>query len=461
MTIKLPIQNKIDISDLQRVYSSCLRFAFNRFKEGLCIQDIVKEVKLKFKMNSYILFSCVCDARHIYHINETYILKIKTEIENCKDDRKIKRLKIKLKHLNHNIFGSRRNYIRYKLKKITKEEFKNNRLHPISVYDECKKFKDRVFDLDIINSNSIIFKSNIRNHEKNYIKIQLPKLRNNVKKQLHKLELLSDEKLMSYHIKLTNEYICIQFDETQLNQDILVNKDFKENRILGIDFNPNYIGYSILEFDKQNQFKIIFKEIILLKQLTKKSSIDKKTYHNNKRRFELIEIIKHLIKQSIIFKCNKISIEDLNIESLNSNCKEFNRLCNNVWNRTLLTENLRKRCNILKIELIEVNSAYSSFVGNLQNGNENTPDPVASSIEIARRGYKLYDKGWFYPIKKNIDNLKNLWKKDLDWSSLSWKELFSLSKESKLKYRFSLNESLKFLRFKTYKSNVLFYDFVC
>ena len=39
-------------------------------------------------------------------------------------------------------------------------------------------------------------------------------------------------------------------------------------------------------------------------------------------------------------------------------------------------------------ELVEVNPVYSSFIGNLLYGSENTPDMIASSIEISRRGFK-------------------------------------------------------------------------
>jgi hypothetical protein len=135
------------------------------------------------------------------------------------------------------------------------------------------------------------------------------------------------------------------------------------------------------------------------------------------------------------------------------------RLVNGRWDRGRIVNNLRKRCGLNGIELIEVNAAYSSFVGNVNYGDDHTPDQVASSIEIARRGYKKYDKGWFYPVKKNIENLKKLWKQDLDWNSLSWKELFNLSKESKLKYRFSLIRK-EFFRLFSYKSNIILYSFL-
>ena len=68
--------------------------------------------------------------------------------------------------------------------------------------------------------------------------------------------------------------------------------------------------------------------------------------------------------------------------------RTFNRLCNNVWNRNLVVNKLKMLSVIYVYELVEVNPVYSSFIGNLLYGSENTPDMIASSIEIARRGFK-------------------------------------------------------------------------
>ena len=51
--------------------------------------------------------------------------------------------------------------------------------------------------------------------------------------------------------------------------------------------------------------------------------------------------------------------------------------------------------------------------------------------------------------------LKNRWKKDLDDVDLeSWIKLYNKIKELKVKYRFSLDESLEFFRNSSHKSNV-------
>jgi hypothetical protein len=113
------------------------------------------------------------------------------------------------------------------------------------------------------------------------------------------------------------------------------------------------------------------------------------------------------------WKCSKLCIEDLNIKSSDKKQgRTFNRLCNNVWNRNLVVNKLKMLSVIYGYELVEVNPVYSSFIGNLLYGNSTTPDMIASSIEISRRGYKKFQKDWFYPIF-NVDNLNEQWKQTL------------------------------------------------
>lgn len=54
-------------------------------------------------------------------------------------------------------------------------------------------------------------------------------------------------------------------------------------------------------------------------------------------------------------------------------------------------------CNTFGVELVNVNAAYSSIIGNFIHGSDICPDMVAASIEIARRAYKKFQKGWIYP----------------------------------------------------------------
>ena len=325
-------------------------------------------------------------------------------------------------------------------KLITKEEYSNRKLLPINIQGEACKKGNRLFNFDLTNSK-IILKLSKKNHQE----IEFYKPAKNLYVELSKIQELVENKQLTLTISLNNDYIWLTFDESllQLNEKF---KDLKINRILGLDLNPNYIGLSVLEFNKNDEFKVIHKQVFDLSSLnitSKKSSSDSKSKHlTNKRKFELIQICYEINKLMNYWKCSKLCIEDLNIKSSDKKQgKSFNRLCNNVWNRNLVVNKLKLLSNIFGYELIEVNPVYSSFIGNLLYGSENCPDMIASSIEIARRGYKKYSKGWFYPIF-NVDNLNEQWKQTLSGIE-DWKSAFKEIKKSKLKYRFQLFENIQ------------------
>lgn len=116
---------------------------------------------------------------------------------------------------------------------------------------------------------------------------------------------------------------------------------------------------------------------------------------------------------------------------------------------------LRKHYLLNKIDFVEVNPVYSSFIGNLCN---NAPDPIAASLEIARRAIFKYVKGKFYPELIRKESLFNLWKESSSWVYKSWKELFDIVKISELKYRRSLESfDSEVFRLKSSKSFVNLY----
>ena len=322
-------------------------------------------------------------------------------------------------------------------KLITKDEYLKAKLLPINIQGEACKKGNRLFNFDLVNSK-LILKLSKKNHQE----IEFYKPNKNQFRELSKIQELVENKQLTLTVSLNTKYIWLTFDESLLNIQEKFKK-LKQNRVLGIDLNPNYIGLSILEFNKNDEFKVLHKQVFDLNNLnitSKKSSSDSKSkYLNNKRKFELIQICYQINSLINTWKCSKLILEDLNIKSSDKKQgKTFNRLCNNVWNRNLVVNKLKMLSVIYGYELIEVNPVYSSFIGNLLYGSENCPDMIASSIEIARRGYKKYSKGWFYPIF-NVDNLNEQWKQTLSGIE-DWKTAFNKIKKSKLKYRFQLNE---------------------
>lgn len=104
---------------------------------------------------------------------------------------------------------------------------------------------------------------------------------------------------------------------------------------------------------------------------------------------------------------------------------------------------------------------YSSYIGNIQYDYF---DPINSSIEIGRRGYEtmILKNKQFYPPYLLKDGLIYQWKEHIK-SITGWKELFSIIKNLKLRYRVSLGENkhlYNVLRMGSIKSGILLYDFV-
>jgi IS605 OrfB family transposase len=297
-----------------------------------------------------------------------------------------------------------------------------------------------LFNFNLVNS-----KLELKLSKENHQEIEFYKPSKNLYTELSKIQELIENKQLTLTVSLNNDYVWLTFDEALLNIQERF-KDLKINRVLGIDLNPNYIGLSVLEFNQNDEFKVVHKQIFNLSALnitSKRSSSDASSkYLTRKRKFELIQVCYEINKLMNYWKCSKLVLEDLNIKPSDKGFgKTFNRLCNNVWNRNLVVNKLKMMSVIYGYELIEVNPVYSSFIGNLLYGSENCPDMIASSIEIARRGYKKFSKGWFYPIF-NIEHLNEQWKQTLNGIE-DWKSAFREIKKSKLKYRFQLNEFIQ------------------
>ena len=424
-TIKLKIMNPIDLNYELRTYNSVVHFAYNRFHDDCSVKekDVRSQVNQLFKgkLNSWLLQCAIKEGKSIQERNES---------------KKV-------------IFGGKSLYKRYLRKLINKEDFDKQRQLPISSQGEMLQRGNRMFDFHLDNQ-LLAFKVSRNKH----IDIQLGKIHRNLQKELNKLNELCYDKKATVSIKLNNDYIWITYDEKLLCNSVKFN-GLKDNRILGLDMNPNYIGLSVIEFDKENDFKILHKQVFDLKGLTDKN------ISKNKRQYEIIKIC-HTINNLINYwKCKKLSIEDLNIKSGDKGQgNTFNRLCNNVWDRSLISNKLLILSNIYGYELIKVNPVYSSFIGNLVYGDSTTPDMVAASIEIARRAYKKYEKNWFYPVF-DIDCLDERWKQTLTGVK-DWRNAFLKIKNSKVKYRVLLNDIVQNAVFSKFnrKSKVTIYSFL-
>ena len=341
-------------------------------------------------------------------------------------------------------FGGKSNFFKRKYKKIDKLD----KSIPFDMRGSCSDNNgNRKAELNVINNNEIIFKPKLG--IKQPIKLNLSK---NETKLLSLLELECRENKNYFNIKLDMDNVYISFDESKLKQE----KKFQiKNRILGIDLNPNWIGYSIQDF-KNRIPNVVFKEIISLNELNNQPT-DKKNY-------EIYEIVKHIIHKCFHYQINMVVIEDLKIKSKEYNKgKYYNKLLNN-WNRKDFINNLTKWLNINDIVLIHINPAYTSFMGQIDNPNDY--DSVAASLEIGHRGYlvsngvKIKDY-----IKDRVINNNELqstrWKKMItDQLFGTYIELYKFFKKKKFlsSYRFLFRDNGFSLRMNSIKSDVVFYN---
>ena len=264
---------------------------------------------------------------------------------------------------------------------------------------------------------------------------------------------------------MNSEFIYISFEEDKLYKDEF-NFKKKKDRYCALDLNPNYIGYSIIDWKSSNEWRLIESGVYSLKQINDlynkikgtSSSDETKIYLNNKRRHEVIEVSKNLIDKCCYFKVENFVIEDLNFNNSKlSSDKDYNRLCRNQWIRNSFINNLKKRCSIFEINFMEVLPQYSSFVGNIMFRSFNRPDMVNASIELSRRGYEfkhqyvLKDRPQIKNIVKidiNDDVFKELFRESMEEFSIavSFKDVIDaywyFERDSKLLYRVSLDSTI-------------------
>ena len=353
------------------------------------------------------------------------------------------------------IFGGKKLFLNRIKNLVSKEEFQLRKLRPLQVIGIAKTKGNCKFQ--ILSENQILFKP----CKKEHFILNLGGVGKNYQKKLKALILAQEKRELPITYKLDLEYIYISFDETKIEK--INTKSKLKSRIFAIDMNPNYIGWSVVDWKNENRYFLIKSGVISTKNLNDyennlsvpSDSLEKK-YIVNKRKFEIIQIGYQLSKLANYYRCEIFGIEDLKIASSDKERgREFNKLVNSQWNRTLLVHILEKNCKLYKIHFQKVLANYSSFLGNLVYREEKLPDMCLASIEIGRRAYEFYHQ---YILKdkekvKNIifdklENVKDRIAKSLeefDYSDTfeNLSDLYYKLKKRKCNYRFSLEDALK------------------
>lgn len=421
-------ESKKIIDSDSRVFSSAYRMAYNLFWKGNSATQVYRTLVGHFsdKIPNYILTSASTKASANYKVD--IVLNKEINIPNFKT-----------------IFGGRKNFKIYnnacvkgdsELKAKYKKIIADKRNVGLWSNGQANKQGNRHFKIDLANKQ-IIYKRD-RNH---HLKLQITnKLSPKQEFLLSGIYLAMVNGLSPVTFGIKNDNLYIAYDESVIEKEKQF-KDLKDNRILGIDLNPEYIGFSILEFSEDDTFKVLHKELIELTDLQDQDN-------RNKVKFELYQIDNHILKLCKHYKVSKLVVEDLKFKNQkqryfrSESQKKHNKLLKNKWCYSLTKQNLQVLCGTYGVQFIEVNPAYSSIIGNFLYGNSTTPDPIAASIELARRGYKKFLKSWFYPPVVSTERIKEVlgtqWKDELKLNFRSWKKLNEQIKESKWMYRFLL-----------------------
>ncbi len=448
ITLKLKYTTSEDglnlIKEYRKQYSSVLHFAYNRRYEGVSEKDTEHQLS---SLNNIPLIKSYLKRCAVK--NATQLIK---EGDN--------------KQL---IFGGKKNFIERCKGKITKDEFLNKRLSNLYIIGEANQHGNRML---VINEDldSFIFKPTMKDR----IILSITGRYKRYKSILNKLYHLQQDKQIPITYELNNDYIYLTYDETLLNKFV----DYKpiKNRIFSIDLNPNYIGWSVVDWKSSSKFEVVKSGVVSIKDINdidfnlkgKSSDSKERIYINNKRLFETYEISKLLVNTAIYYRCEVFGLEELNIKSKNTDKgKYFNKLVNNVWNRTKLVNNIKKRCNIYNIRVMLAKPNYSSFVGNFLFRDLNLPDMTLASIEIGRRCYEFKSQYIDKKYKKkniilpDVNDFNDRYVKSLEEFNIPVEikdlvKIYYFLKKSKSRYRVSLDElnHLEFSRCFSNKSKV-------
>lgn len=425
----IDFKNDAYLTDMLNKFGNVVRFSYSRI-----IKDGVEELKdlekvVKTTMNN------------IESLDASWVkcaVKLSTELDT---DNKI-------------YFGGKSNFFKRKYKKdfdtegnIPEKMVK--KLIPMSMRGACgdpngnRKAK-------LIDYKTFLFKP------KRGVKYEIDLSNQLSKNEKAMLKIISEEANDNknyFNFRIDEKYLYITF-----NEPVLIDEETKytakKNRFLGIDLNPNYIAVAVMDINEY-RVKTVTRKLFCLKKLNNADNKDKK-------RYELTQVNKKIVDFCKSYHVEYVTLEDITIKSSNKGKgKGYNKLINNTWLRRYLINNLKKTLNINDIKHLEIESYFTSFIGQMKNPDDY--DSVAAAKEVAYRGFMksigkdTYKDMWSY-INDFLDSpLTTRWKNKL---AVTFRDLYDRSKQKKAKYSYRLfftdSEKSKWsvLRLKSYKSMI-------
>ena len=451
-TIKIPVEyssteDRMLISDLQRQQTHIIRSAFKKYEKGLPVKDNsfddYNDIDL---LDSWLKHSAIKEGKTIYEAEKELQKLSEKKIRTC--------------------FGGKLLMNDYRSGKVSKDELRVGRLSPLVSIGTansgstrpCGNRKFRL--LDDLSGIRILMPG------KKWVQVKFSaKLSKNYLKIIRLLYEHQVKGDMPITYKIDAQYVYISYKVKELYKNVkIVNRPKQiQDRVLAIDLNPNYVGWSVVDWKSHGDFHIVKSGTITIKDLNDEeyalkrqhlpSSHRKRKKITNERHNEIFLVSKTLVETATHYGCSLFGYERLAIVTKdNKKGTNFNRLINNQWLRMPLINNLRKRCAENNIESLEVFCEYSSFVGNFVFRDCNLPDMCLASIEIGRRTYEYYHQYKVKDFKQtknivfpNVNDFRERIERTMEVFNLKDSEIdlkkfyYALKADPKMMYRVSLS----------------------
>lgn len=419
-TLKIPFSYsdetfEVFIRSLQQIQTSIYHIAYNRASEGLHEIEIRSICRVLFPgVDSWIVQSAIKKG----------IGQFKADWELAKKQHR--------EFSGKRIFGGKKNFLKRLKGLISKEEWKEQRLENLYIIGESLAEGNRKFEF---NTDTIVFKpkKGIR------FELVLPTLHGSYYKDYLSIVEATTNKALPITVSINKDTIFLSFDEEKL--ETIKPLKVIQGRYLGIDLNPNFIGVSFFD-----QYKTLLET-----KLYNFSELTGKNCNPDKLKHEIREVAIDIGHKAQHYQIQYLFVEDLSFKQGDKGKgKTFNRLTSNQF---LITEFNRMLAKFGRV--VKVNAAFSSTIGNILN--DSFPDPIAASMEIARRGIEsrvVKGSQKFYPLLVLKEVLERRWKDVLFPNFKTWIELHDFLKKTGLKYRVPIPKMEMFSPFHNVASQV-------
>ena len=389
-TIKNPVEyssteDRMLISDLQRQQTHIIRSAFKKCEKGLPVKfnsfDNYNDIDL---LDSWLKQSAIYEGKAIYEAEKELQKSSEKKIRTC--------------------FGGKSLMNDYRAGKVSKDELRAGRLSPFVCIGTADSGTSKVHCNRKFRLLDDLSGIRIKMPDKKWIQVKFSaKLSKNYLKIINLLYMhqIAGDMPITYKIDANFVYISYKVKELYKNVKIVNSPKQIQDRVLAIDLNPNYVGWSVVDWKSHGDFHIVESNTITIKDLNDAefamkrqhlpSSHKKRKKIKNERHNEIFLISKTLISIAVHYGCSLFGYEKLAIVTKdNKKGTNYNRLINNMWLRRPLIDNIRQKCAEYNIECLEVFCEYSSFIGNFIFRDCGYADMCLASIEIGRRTYEYY-----------------------------------------------------------------------